>query len=92
MVAHIGYSVAERLGGRVTPCAVCTVQVETRSAGFLVEPQNQIDGLSVVWPQSHWDSFLRFGLKTGGGDFLGFDLKTGGPGFPVWVSKLAATI
>jgi hypothetical protein len=34
------------LGGRaversVAPCAICTVHVETRSAGFLVEPQNQ---------------------------------------------------
>jgi hypothetical protein len=27
-----------RSRGRVTPCAVCTVHVETRSAGFLVEP------------------------------------------------------
>jgi hypothetical protein len=27
--------------GRMTPCAVCTVHVETRSAVFLVEPQNQ---------------------------------------------------
>jgi hypothetical protein len=25
----------------VAPCAVCTVHVETRSMGFLVEPQNQ---------------------------------------------------
>jgi hypothetical protein len=25
----------------VTPCAICTVHVETRSVGFLVEPQNQ---------------------------------------------------
>jgi hypothetical protein len=25
-------------GGRVAPCAVGTVHVETRSAGFLVEP------------------------------------------------------
>jgi hypothetical protein len=25
----------------VAPCAVCTVHVEMRSAGFLVEPQNQ---------------------------------------------------
>jgi hypothetical protein len=28
-------------GGRVAPCAVCTWHMETRSAGFLVEPQNQ---------------------------------------------------
>jgi hypothetical protein len=24
--------------GRMAPCAVCTVHVETRSAGFLIEP------------------------------------------------------
>jgi hypothetical protein len=41
MVAKVGYSVARRLGGWVTPCAVCTVHVEKRSASFLVEPQNQ---------------------------------------------------
>jgi hypothetical protein len=41
MVAQVGYSVAERSGGRVTPCAVCTVHVETMSADFSVESQNQ---------------------------------------------------
>jgi hypothetical protein len=41
MVAHVGYSVARQSRGRVTLCAVCTVHVETRSTGFLVEPQNQ---------------------------------------------------
>jgi hypothetical protein len=40
IVAQDGYSVAERSGGRVTPCAVCTVHVKTRSVSFLVEPQN----------------------------------------------------
>jgi hypothetical protein len=35
----------------------------------------------VVWPQNHWDGFLRFGLKTGGVGFLQFGLKTGGDGF-----------
>jgi hypothetical protein len=56
------YSVAGRSGGRVTLCAVCTVHVKTRSASFLVEPQNQggrfVSGLaskplgrfSLVWP------------------------------------------
>jgi hypothetical protein len=39
MVAQIGYLVAVRSRGRVTPYAVCTWHVE--SAGFLVEPQNQ---------------------------------------------------
>jgi hypothetical protein len=41
MVAQVGYSVARRSGGQVTLCAVCTVHMEIRSAGFLVESQNQ---------------------------------------------------
>jgi hypothetical protein len=41
MVAQISYSVVVRSRGQVAPCAVCTVHVETRSAGFLVEPQKQ---------------------------------------------------
>jgi hypothetical protein len=62
MVAQIGYSVAGRSRGQVAPCAACTWHVETRSTGFLVEPQNQgrrvVTGLtskplgrfSLVWP------------------------------------------
>jgi hypothetical protein len=62
-VAHVGYLVAGRSRGRVAPCAVCTWHVETRSVGFLVEPQNQdrwfVSGLASkllgrflpVWPQ-----------------------------------------
>jgi hypothetical protein len=65
-VAQVGYSVAGRSRGRVAPCAVCTWHMETRSAGFLVEPQNQgrqfVSGLaskplgrfSLVWPQNQW--------------------------------------
>jgi hypothetical protein len=41
MVTLVGYSVAGRSEGRVMPCAVCTIHMEMRSAGFLVEPQNQ---------------------------------------------------
>jgi hypothetical protein len=37
----------------------------------------------VVWPQNHWNGFLRFGLKTGGDSFLQFDLKIDGDGFLV---------
>jgi hypothetical protein len=52
--------------GRVAPCAVCTWNIETRSAGFLIEPQNQgqrfVSGLaskplgrfSPVWAQNRW--------------------------------------
>jgi hypothetical protein len=100
----------------VALCAVCTVHMETRSASFLVEPQNkgrrfvsglaskplgwfliglgplgrfliglgfktECNGLSVVWPQNHWDGFLRFGLKTGGDGFWWFGLKTCCDGF-----------
>jgi hypothetical protein len=41
MVAQVRYSMAQRSKGRVAPCAVCTWHVDSRSAGFLVEPQNQ---------------------------------------------------
>jgi hypothetical protein len=41
MVTQVGYLVAGRSRGRVAPCVICTVHVEMRSAGFLVEPQNQ---------------------------------------------------
>jgi hypothetical protein len=73
MVAHVGYSVAGRSRGRVVPCAVCTWHVETRSAGFLVESQNQgrrfVSGLaskplgrfSLVCPENRWRWF-SFGL------------------------------
>jgi hypothetical protein len=66
MVTQVGYLVAGRSRGQVTPCAVCTWHVETRSASFLVEPQNQyrrfVSGLpskplrrfSPVWPQNLW--------------------------------------
>jgi hypothetical protein len=39
--AQVRYPVARRSGGRVTSFVVYTVHIETRSAGFLVEPQNQ---------------------------------------------------
>jgi hypothetical protein len=56
--------------GRVALCAVCIWHVETRSAGFLIEPQNQgrrfMSGLaskplrrfSSVWSQKWWRRFL----------------------------------
>jgi hypothetical protein len=67
MVAHIRYSVAERSRGWVAPCAVCTVYVETRSAGFLVELQNQgrrfMSGLAST-PLGRF--LIGLGLKTYG--------------------------
>jgi hypothetical protein len=38
MVTQVGYSEDGQSRGRVASCAVCTVHVETRSTGFLVEP------------------------------------------------------
>jgi hypothetical protein len=72
--AQVGYSVAERSGGRVTPCVVCTVHMETRSAGFLIEPQNQgrrFSGLGlkigifglVIWASKSPRQFIGLGLK-----------------------------
>jgi hypothetical protein len=51
--AQAGYSVAGRSRGRVMLCVVYTVHKETRSVRFFVEPQNKVNGLSVVWPQNH---------------------------------------
>jgi hypothetical protein len=91
MVTPVGYSMVGRSGGRVTLCVICTVHVETRSAGFLVGPQNQgrwfVRGLASkplgwflpVWPQNHSDGFSRFGIKTEG------------TSFSVWASKPTAT-
>jgi hypothetical protein len=69
MVAQVGYSVAGRSRGQVAPCAVCAVHVETRSAGFLVEPQNQ--GRRFV---------SSLASKPLGWFLIGFDLKTDGDG------------
>jgi hypothetical protein len=44
--AQVGYSLARRSRGRVTLCVVYTMHMETRSIGFLIEPQNQ--GLQFV--------------------------------------------
>jgi hypothetical protein len=41
MVVQVRYSVVGRLRDQVVPYAVCTVCMQTRSAGFLIEPQNQ---------------------------------------------------
>jgi hypothetical protein len=47
----------------VTPCAVCTVHKETRSAGFLVEPRNQDWRVSQFGPQNRQLWFGDLGPK-----------------------------
>jgi hypothetical protein len=49
------------LGGRVIERSGNTVHMEMRSAGFLIEPQNQGRQFSPVWPQNRWRWILRFG-------------------------------
>jgi hypothetical protein len=70
MVTQVGYSVAGRSRGRVALCVICTVHIKTRSAGFLVEPQNQgrrfVSGLA---------------SKPLGRFLIGLSLKTGGDSF-----------
>jgi hypothetical protein len=78
---QVRYSVAGQSRGRVTLCAICTVHEETRSMGFLVEPQNQGQRFAVVWPQNHWDDLSVVWPQNHYDDFLRFDLKTDGNGF-----------
>jgi hypothetical protein len=90
MVAQVGYSVAGRSKGRVAPCAVGTGHVETRSACFLVEPQNQggggFPGLSLktgssdlmIWASKSPRRFLGLGLKTKWASVYRLRLKTNG--------------
>jgi hypothetical protein len=106
MVAQVGYSVAGRSISRVAPCAVCTCHVETRSVGFLVEPQNQgrrfVSGLaskplgrfsrrfSRVCPQNWWRRFLPVWSQNGQ-SVSWLSLKTNVvESYPVYASKLAA--
>jgi hypothetical protein len=77
------------LDDRVTLYVVWTVHVKGAWVSWL-SLKTKVDGLSVVWPQNHWDDFLRFGLKTDGDGFFRFGLKTGGSDFLVWASKLTA--
>jgi hypothetical protein len=104
MVAQVGYSVAGRSRGRVAPCAACTWHVETRSAGFLVKPQNQgrrfISGLASkqlrrflpVWPQNWWQRFLLVWPQNWWSvSYLSLKTKVV-EGFPVWASKPVALV
>jgi hypothetical protein len=104
MVAQVGYSMAGRSKGRVAPCAVCTWHVETRSAGFLVEPQNQdrrfVSGLdskplerfSLVWPPNQWRGFLPVWPQNRWSvSWLSLKTKVV-EGFPIWASKPAALV
>jgi hypothetical protein len=93
MVAQVRYSVARGSRGQVTLCVVCSVHVEMRSAGFLVEPQNQgrwfVSSLASK-PLGRFVSglaskplrrFLPVWPQNQWYGFLQFGLKTDGDGF-----------
>jgi hypothetical protein len=62
-------------------CAVYTVHKETRSMGFLVEPQNHGWRFVSSLASKPWLTVCQW-----------FGLKTTGTGFPVWATKPAATV
>jgi hypothetical protein len=76
MVTQVGFSMAGRLRGWVTLCAVCTVHVETRNASFLVEPENQVQRFVSGLASKPLGRFLRFGIKTGGDGFSALASKS----------------
>jgi hypothetical protein len=104
MVAQVGYSVAEWSRGRVTLCAVCTWHVETRSASFLVEPQNKgrrfMSGLASKPVSTIFSSmaskpavgFLVEPQNQGGGGFPSLGLKTSSYWFGDLGLKITATV
>jgi hypothetical protein len=91
----------ERSGGTV--CGL-HLHVETRSAGFLVEPQNQgrwfVSALAskplgrflLVWPQNQWQRFFPvWPHNRRSVSWLSLKTKVV-EGFPVWASKPAALV
>jgi hypothetical protein len=67
------------IGGRVTPCATCTMHKEMRSTYFLVEPQNQ------------GRRFFGLDLKSDRPGFVIWDSKSP-RWFLVWASKSVAPV
>jgi hypothetical protein len=96
MIAQVGYSVAGRSRGQVALCAVCTVHVETRSAGFLVEPQNQDRWFVSDLASKQLGRFLTvcqwFGLKTTGTVSSGSASKLAATVFSGLASKPVVTV
>jgi hypothetical protein len=83
----------------VTPCAVCTMHMKTRSTSFLLEPQNHgrrfMSGLaskplrrfSPIWPQNQWRRFSPVWPQNWWRRFLGLSLKTDNSDLVIWLSK-----
>jgi hypothetical protein len=50
--------------------------------------KTKVDGLSVVWPQNHWDDFFWFSLKSSDFGFSSLGLKIDSYSLVIWSSKL----
>jgi hypothetical protein len=104
MFTQVGYSVTEWSRGRVALCAACIVDMETRSAGFLVEPQNQGRRFISSLTSKPLGRFFLFGVKIGGDGFSGLTSKPAATvswlslktkvveGFLIWASKRTVTV
>jgi hypothetical protein len=78
--SSIGQVLSDRtIGGRITPCAICTMHKEMRSTYFLVEPQNQ------------GRRFFGLDLKTDRPGLVIWDSKSP-QWFLVWASKPVAPV
>jgi hypothetical protein len=54
--------------------------------------KTKVDGLSVVWPQNHWDDFFGLGSKlVATVSWLSIKIKVV-EGFSIWASKPVATV
>jgi hypothetical protein len=71
----------------VALCAVCTVHMETRSTGFLVETQNQGRRFISDLASKPMVGFLIEPQNQGGGGFPGLGLKIGSNGLVIWDLK-----
>jgi hypothetical protein len=74
--AHVGNSVVRRSRGRVILCVACTMRKETRSACFLVQPQNQGRQILPIWAQNRWLRVSLFGPQNRQLRFRDLGLKT----------------
>jgi hypothetical protein len=75
------------------PCAICTVHMETRSACFLVEPQNQVRRFVSGFASKPSSTICQwFGLKTTGTVSSSFASKSVATVYPGLVSKPVARV
>jgi hypothetical protein len=73
------WSSDREVGWRRVRSALCTWRRGVRVSWLSLK--TKVYGLLVVWPQNHLDDFRWFDLKISGDSFLQFGLKTGGDGF-----------